>query len=47
MISVPVSSKTRDYAMPSVGFCEKSNRKCGLLGGGPAERESAPGGAEN
>lgn len=26
--------------MPSVGFCEKWNGKCGLLSGGPAERAS-------
>lgn len=37
---MPAISKTRDYAMPSVGFCEKSNGKCCLLGGGPAERDS-------
>lgn len=37
---MPAISKRRDYAMPSVGFCEKSNGKCCLLSGGPAERDS-------
>lgn len=52
MISVLVCSKTRNYAMPSVGFCEKIKRKTHLAWWwlhrkGFLVSTTAPSGAEN